>query len=192
MHPVPILAIWLGWSIYWTLGAIGNKAVRRRPPLASRVADIVPLALAILLLAAGSTPFRPGWSAWLNQGFAPRTEAGYWAGLVILVLGLGFAIWARHALGRNWSGTVTLKEDHELIRSGPYRFVRHPIYTGILLGFAGSAIALEEWRGIVAALLVLFAFWRRIRIEELWMIETFGPRYAKYQTEVKALIPFVL
>lgn len=72
----------------------------------------------------------------------------YWLGLLMVICGLAFAVWARIHLGRNWSGTVTVKEDHELIRSGPYGIVRHPIYTGLLLAIAGTAIVFGEWRAV--------------------------------------------
>ena len=103
-----------------------------------------------------------------------------------------FAIWARNVLGRNWSGIVTLKQDHELIRTGPYRYVRHPIYTGLLIAFAGSAIARGEWRGLLALAIAFVALWRKLKLEEQWMIETFGDAYRRYRDEVRALIPFVL
>ena len=74
----------------------------------------------------------------------------YWLGLIMVAAGIAFAVWARHYLGRNWSGTVTVKQDHELIRSGPYRLVRHPIYTGLLLAILGTAVAFGEWRGLLA------------------------------------------
>src|SRR6185312_1899697 len=88
------------------------------------------------------------WAAWMIYwSVVARGIAVYWIGIALLIAGLGFSIWARRRLGRNWSGTVTVKHDHELVRTGPYRWVRHPIYTGILLGFVGSTVALDEWRG---------------------------------------------
>ncbi|MDB5396866.1 MAG: hypothetical protein JWM91_4372 [Rhodospirillales bacterium] len=110
----------------------------------------------------------------------------------MLVAGLGFSIRARRYLGRNWSGTITLKEDHELIRTGPCGWVRHPIYTGLLLAFVGSAAALGQWRGLAAVGLAIVAFLLKIRLEERWMIEAFGDTYRLYRSEVRALIPFVL
>ena len=95
-------------------------------------------------------------------------------------------------LGRNWSGIVTVKQDHELVRSGPYRWVRHPIYTGLLIAFVGTAISRGEWRGVLAVLIVFAALWRKLQLEERWMIETFGDAYLRYRAEVRALIPFVL
>jgi protein-S-isoprenylcysteine O-methyltransferase Ste14 len=192
IHVIPIPALWLVWFTYWNLAAIGNKPVRRRQDRASRALDILPLALAILLIAIWPQLPRPEQTDFLFLTFMPRNDAGYWIGVATVALGLGFSVWARRFLGRNWSGTVTLKENHELIRTGPYRLVRHPIYTGLLLGFIGSAIALCQWRGVIAVLLVLFVFLRRIRVEERWMIEIFGERYRAYRIETKALIPFIL
>jgi protein-S-isoprenylcysteine O-methyltransferase Ste14 len=107
----------------------------------------------------------------------------------VLAAGLAYSIWARHYLGRNWSGIVTVKQDHELVRDGPYRHVRHPIYSGILLGFVGSAIARDEWRGVLAIAIAYLALWRKLRLEERWMIERFGDAYRRFQREVPALVP---
>jgi protein-S-isoprenylcysteine O-methyltransferase Ste14 len=113
----------------------------------------------------------------------------YFSGVAMLLAGLAFSVWARRWLGRNWSGIVTLKQDHELVRGGPYRFARHPIYTGILVGFAGSALARNEWRGVLAVVIGYAALWRKLKLEERWMIERFGDAYRKFQAEVPALIP---
>jgi protein-S-isoprenylcysteine O-methyltransferase Ste14 len=95
-------------------------------------------------------------------------------------------------LGGNWSATVTVKESHALVRTGPYRFVRHPIYTGLLVALIGAAVARGDVQGFVADAIAFAAFWRKLRIEERWMQETFGDAYARYRVEVAALIPFVL
>ena len=86
---------------------------------------------------------------------------------------------------------MTIKVDHELVTSGPYRMVRHPIYTGLLLAFLGTAIARGEWRGLLAVALALWAFWRKSRVEERLMREQFGGAYEEYSQRVAALIPFV-
>ncbi len=129
-----------------------------------------------------------------SQAYASNTGIflTWMVGTALVLLGLAFTVWARVHLGRNWSGIVTVKQGHELIRSGPYRWVRHPIYTGLLLAFMGSAIALGQWRGVLAMLIVFAALWRKLRLEERWMIETFGAAYTAYRNEVAALIPFVL
>jgi len=92
----------------------------------------------------------------------------------------------------NWSQAVTLKEDHELITSGPYALVRHPIYTGLLIAFAGSAIARGEWRGLLAVALVFVALWRKLKLEERWMRSHFGEAYETYSRRVSALLPYVI
>ena len=93
--------------------------------------------------------------------------------------------------GGNWSGTVTVKEDHELIRTGPYGIVRHPIYTGLLFAILGSTVAFGEWRGLLAFGLLTIAFLFKLRREERFMSESFPNDYARYRVEVPALIPFI-
>src|SRR5579871_3841744 len=122
------VGLWLAWGALW-LGLSWNvKAVAERESAGSRLAHILPLIVSAWLLADRHTPLGP-----LNDRFVPYA---YWpptVGVVLTAAGLLFAIWARLTLGGNWSGIVTLKKDHELIIRGPYRWVRHPIYTGLLL-----------------------------------------------------------
>ena len=182
-----IPAIWIAWFVYWYAGRKDAKAVQRRESPVSRAAHIVPLTLAVALFA-----FPDLWRGWLSLRILPFSFVTYWIGIAVLVAGLAFAVAARRHLGGNWSGTVTVKHGHELIRTGPYALVRHPIYTGILVGFVGSAVSLGEVRGLVAIALVLVAFLLKIRLEERWMTESFGDAYRRYRAKVKGLIPFVL
>ncbi|MDQ2801433.1 MAG: isoprenylcysteine carboxylmethyltransferase family protein [Pseudomonadota bacterium] len=178
-------ALWFGFWAYWLIAARGTKSVVRHEPVLSRILHIAPLVLALWLLAAPRQPW-----AWLNREVVPWTPAQFRLGTLMLALGLGFAVMARRQLGGNWSGTVTLKRDHELIRSGPYRWTRHPIYTGLLLAFAGSAVARGEWRGVVAVALVAVAFARKLRVEERFMAAQFPGAYERYRAEVPALVPW--
>jgi protein-S-isoprenylcysteine O-methyltransferase Ste14 len=184
-HLIPDL--WLAWAIYWWISARSIKAVRRREGAASRAAHVAPLVVAALLLAPSTLP-----GGFLCQRLLPASLATFWIGATSVALGLGFSAWARARLGGNWSGTVTIKHGHELIRSGPYAYVRHPIYTGLLAALVGSAIARGEWRGLVAVVIAFAALWRKLKLEERWLIETFGESYACYRAEVAALIPFLL
>jgi protein-S-isoprenylcysteine O-methyltransferase Ste14 len=113
-------------------------------------------------------------------------------GAAITTAGLLFAVWARVHLGRNWSRSVTIKQDHQLIVTGPYAIARHPIYTGILAGFLGMAIAVTEVRGLIAFALVFVILWFKLRMEEQWMRMQFGDSYAAYSKRVAALIPFLV
>ncbi len=96
---------------------------------------------------------------------------------ILCIAGLVFCVWARVTLGRNWSGTITLKEGHELIERGPYRFVRHPIYTGMLAMFLASAIALGHLGGFAAVLLAFVSFWIKLGEEEKLMLRQFPDQY---------------
>lgn len=182
---IPLL--WVAWGLYWLIAARDVKTTVRKEGFASRAAHLGPLAVACVLLASRRLPI-----SWLYGHFMQSTPLTSFFGAGVVAAGLGFAVWARLVLGRNWSGTVTLKQDHELVRYGPYRWVRHPIYTGLLLGFLGTAIALTQWRGLLALLIAFVALGRKLRHEERWLGEVFGVDYAQYRSEVAALIPFVL
>ena len=169
--------------IYWWLSARDVKRTRRPEATRDRVIYRIPLVLAILCLSAPGLVPRV-----LHQRFVPLGVPAQAAGVVLLVAGLGFAIWARRHLGRNWSASVVVKEDHALVRTGPYSRVRHPIYTGLLLAFLGTAIAVGEWRGLVGLVVAIVSFLLKSRLEEQRMGETF-PEYAEYRRHTAALIP---
>jgi protein-S-isoprenylcysteine O-methyltransferase Ste14 len=103
-----------------------------------------------------------------------------------------WAIWARLTLGANWSGRVTVKADHELVTSGPYALSRHPIYTGLMVAVAGTALAGGEWRCVLAVLVILLALMVKMGQEEKLMMQTFPQAYSSYRQRVKALIPGIL
>lgn len=184
-YVIPFL--WLAWAVYWLLSASKVKATAREESIASRAAHLVPMIVAILLVMPLPLPW-----GFLGKRMLPGGPATHWIAAAVVAAGLAFTVWARVHLGKNWSGTVTVKRDHELIRSGPYHFVRHPIYSGALLAVAGTAIARGEWRGLLAVLILFAALWRKLQHEERWMGEAFGEDYAKYRSEVAALIPFVI
>lgn len=179
-------ALWACWAIYWCVAALGVKAPERREPLASQLTHMGPLALAALLLFTHR--LAPGI---LDRRFVPASAWVFWLGALLTALGLAFTVWARVRLGREWSGTVTVKRGHELVTAGPYALVRHPIYTGLLLAFVGSALANGRWRAVLAVLIAGLALWRKLRLEERWMTERFGEAYRAYRARVPALVPFL-
>ena len=187
VYKYSIPALWMAWGAYWWIAARNVKQTTRQESFGSRFAHIGPLLLAALLLTLPDLPL-----PWLYERFASASALRFWLGTALVAAGLAFAVWARVTLGRNWSGTVTLKQDHELVRAGPYRFVRHPIYTGLLAGFLGTAIAMGQWRAVLALVIVFVALWRKLLLEERWMAEQFGDAYARYRREVAALIPCLL
>ena len=179
--------MWLTWIGYWWAASYHVKTTARHESVRSRLLHIVPLMLAAALLTMRHSPSRI-----LAERFVPAGVWPFWVGAVLTVAGLLVSVWARVHLGRNWSATITVKKDHELITSGPYRFARHPIYSGLLLAFIGSALACGELRAILAVTLAFWALWRKLRIEEQWMREQFGTAYDEYARRVAALVPFVL
>ncbi len=180
----PIALLWLAWLALWAAWSVGTKQTVRRESRASRLAYHLPLLAGAVLFAL------PGLrGGWLGIRLLPRSTAWLWVGTALVAAGLGFAVAARAYLGRNWSGTVTLKQGHELIRTGPYRLVRHPIYTGMLLAFVGTALARGDVRGLVALALVTASFLFKLRVEERFMAEEFPQEYPGYKARTPALIP---
>lgn len=184
-----IKAMWMIFTLYWLWGWRQVKSAQRKEPLLPRLLKYwLPLAIAILLI--GPTDWYRG--TWLGTRMYPGSVAVAVVGALLTMLGVAFACWARHVLGRNWSSVVQVKQDHELIQSGPYRHVRHPIYTGLLLAFFGTAMAIGEWRGAICVVIVAVSFWFKLKLEERWMRENFGAAYESYMQRTKALIPGVL
>jgi protein-S-isoprenylcysteine O-methyltransferase Ste14 len=128
----------------------------------------------------------------MSRPIFPDLPLIHYLGLVLTCAGLAFTVWARAILGRNWSAIVTIRQDHRLVRQGPYRWVRHPIYSGLLLAMLGTAICFGELRGLIGVALGLVGFWLKARLEETFLIEQFGSEYTEYKKEVKALIPSIL
>ncbi len=162
------------------------KETQRREAGSSRLLRLILIACALVLFWSPSIPFPV-----LYHRFLPVGEWRFWAGVAMTAGGLLFSVWGRRHLGRNWSRAVTVKQDHELITSGPYALVRHPIYTGLLLGILGSSVALGQWRGLLAFALVFIALLNKLRLEEQWMRAQFGETYVTYTRRVSALVPYL-
>jgi protein-S-isoprenylcysteine O-methyltransferase Ste14 len=179
-------AMWLSYLAYWWAMSRDVKVTERRETVASSLTRTVVLVFAGLLLwlPRVSIPF-------LNERFLPRGVFWFWIGAAVTAGGLLFSIWARRHIGENWSSAVTVKQDHELITTGPYSVVRHPIYTGLLVAFVGSAVARGEWRGVLAVALIFCIFWLKLRLEEKWMRAQFGESYEAYSRRVAALVPYI-
>jgi protein-S-isoprenylcysteine O-methyltransferase Ste14 len=180
-----ISALWLAWALYWLVSALSNKTTVRRESLASRLAYVLPLLAGGVLIGWRHLPWE-----WLNARLWPRSLAAYWLGVTLLAAGLSFSVWARVYLGRNWSGSVTVKEGHELVRTGPYGYVRHPIYTGLIVALLGTAITSGTLRAAVGLAIVIASFLYKLRLEETFMRETFPDQYPGYAASVPRLIPF--
>jgi protein-S-isoprenylcysteine O-methyltransferase Ste14 len=189
IHWIIVAGFALAWGtliVVWIVGAFSTKSTARSASRASRLVLFIPLLTVWLLV--NTHVIRPDW---LIVRLWPRTPAIELLGLALTILGCLFAVWARVTLGSNWSGLPTVRREHELITNGPYALARHPIYTGILLALAGSAIAIGTSGWLLSWSLVLVSYTVKIRQEEQLMMETFPQDYPAYRRHVKALIPGV-
>ena len=182
-----IPACWALFCIIWLLGAVSTKRSVYRESGIQRLGYWILLIMAFLLLTRRDRLPYP-----LDVRIISATETVQWMAGILCIAGLAFCVWARATLGRNWSGTITFKEGHELIERGPYRFVRHPIYTGMLTMFVAAAIALGHLGGFVAVVLAFVSYWIKLGEEEKLMLKHFPDQYRSYQQRVKRIIPFVL
>jgi protein-S-isoprenylcysteine O-methyltransferase Ste14 len=178
--------VWIAFVVYWQIKAMDTKTTQRLEPAASRMVRAAIMLIAISLLVTSRIPL-----PWLYVELWPTGFWPFWVGAAFTAAGILLAVWAREYLGRNWSRSVTIKQDHELITTGPYTFVRHPIYTGVLAGILGTAIALSQVRGVIVVLLFFVAFWMKLRMEEQWMRSQFGATYANYAHQTAALVPYL-
>lgn len=186
---IGLKAVWGCVILYWTLSSFFAKDVKTQESGIKRFLYYwLPLIIAVLLLGPGK------WfgHTFLRENFVAHTDTVGLIGLSVCIVGAAVAIWSRFLLGRNWSLSVQQKENHELIRKGPYRLVRHPIYTGLLLLFAGNALIVGDYRAILAVMIVFASFWWKLKKEEAVLTETFGSQYVSYKHETKAIIPFLL
>ena len=176
--------IWFVWCIVWLLMAAWSKPSKRREFPWQRLEHVIPLVIGFLLIYN----HRFAWN-FLADRLIPQNDAVTIIGLLLTLGGLIFAVWARIALGANWSGTVTIKSGHNLIRRGPYRWIRHPIYTGILLSFLGTILLQGEVRAFLGFVFVLLALYRKAIREERFLSEEFGEGFAEHAKQTGMFLP---
>jgi protein-S-isoprenylcysteine O-methyltransferase Ste14 len=177
---------WLALCVVWLLTALTTKRTVQKQSGKSRFWHV-----AILALGCFPIFYKGTMNAWLDERLFPITPGFALIGFGLVCLGIAFSIWARLVLGGNWSGVVTIKEDHTLVRQGPYRIVRHPIYTGLLFAMFGFALQYGLLRSMMGVVLVGFGFWLKLLTEESFMVQRFGEDYLRYRAEVHALVPFI-
>lgn len=183
MKPVEIVFA-VGWAAFWIYWLVAAFSMKRGRVAWSREARIRVVLVILIILLARLGVFRGGHQVQTDPGAAA-------VGLILFALGLSFAIWARVHLGRNWGTPMTQKNEPELVTGGPYRLVRHPIYSGILLATVGTAVALN-WRWLVIVALAGIYFVYSATVEERYLAEQFPDTYPAYKRSTKMLIPFVL
>jgi protein-S-isoprenylcysteine O-methyltransferase Ste14 len=179
-----VALLWATWLFGWIVAARSTPRNLVLQNIADSQAHEVFLWGGAVLLFVN--PRRLGF---LGRLILPSTVFVSWGGVLLVFVGLGFAVWARVHLGRLWSGTVTLKTDHELVRTGPYAITRHPIYTGLLLALLGTALVQGSLAALVGLILLGLGLILKINQEERLLIGHFGDMYRAYRSEVPALVP---
>jgi len=175
---------WYAFLVVWIVAALRVKTTKAEEPLSSRLGYGSLMVAGFYLLFSERLAVGP-----LGERFVRTSHLVATAGIMLTFAGVGLAIWARIVLGENWSGRVTRKIDHQLVKSGPYAFVRHPIYSGLLLAALGTALFVGEWRGVLAIPLILASESIKARREEQFMAAEFGNDYEEYRRETGFLIP---
>jgi protein-S-isoprenylcysteine O-methyltransferase Ste14 len=178
-------AAWIAFCVYWIWAARNQKRVQRRESVLARLLHVAYMVAGFMLLYTSDPRL-----AVLNRRFLPDVLWIAVLGALLTVSGVAFAIWARAHIGRNWSGQVTIRKDHELIRTGPYAHIRHPIYTGLLLAVAGTAIQIGECRAVLALAIILVGFTLKAKREESLLETQFGPAFDDHRRHTGFFLPF--
>jgi len=176
--------LWLAWGVFWFVASpfVKNDKVSER--MSRRLHYMIPMVVGFFLVFQRLTPGSIHGQLYYSHGIDI-------SGNLLTLGGLVLSVWARIRLGRNWSGHINLKEGHKLIRTGPYRFVRHPIYTGMSAAAAGSAMTAATGGAYVGLALIFIAILIKIRREERIMLSEFGEEYQRFKQEAASLLPFV-
>jgi protein-S-isoprenylcysteine O-methyltransferase Ste14 len=178
--------MWFVWAALWMALAFFSKSTKRRESPGERLQHVIPVVLGSLFL------FNDRFSGWLPQRIVPENPTLFAVCLALTALGLLFSFWPRFALGSNWSGAVTIKAGHELIRRGPYRRIRHPIYTGLLAAFLGTALIQGLLSGLLAFVLVAAGIYRKALREERFLAQEFGAGFAEHRKHTGMFLPRLL
>ena len=175
---------WIVFVLYWIVSAIRTRDTVQTESSASRYAILLIEIAGFVLLFRHSAGV-----GFLGERFMHRTLASAIIGSILNWVGIGLAIWARYHLAEYWSARITIKQDHQLIRTGPYARLRHPIYSGIILAAIGSAVVIDQWRCVLGVCLVLTGYCIKARKEEAMLTQQFGDAFREHQKHAGFLIP---
>jgi protein-S-isoprenylcysteine O-methyltransferase Ste14 len=175
---------WIVFAVYWTIGALKTRRTAKKESFTARYGVVAIEAVGFYLLLSHN-----GQIGILGRSVVPRTFDPRVIGIVLLWAGIGLALWARWHLGQYWSGRITIKEDHKLIRTGPYSRLRHPIYTGLDLAVIGTAIEIDQWRAAAAVCVVILGFVIKAKREEAMLAAEFGDAFVEHCRSTGFLLP---
>jgi protein-S-isoprenylcysteine O-methyltransferase Ste14 len=184
---IPYLTVEYAWAItglYFVATWLFTKSIKRRERISQRGPDLIMFFAGFILLFWRNR--LPGVSSLQFLTPPPSLQI---VGATVTVLGLGLTIWARTTLGSHFSGGVALKADHKLVQAGPYRRMRHPIYSGLILEGIGMVLCAATWSSLLGALLIVITFELHTRREDLFLASEFGPAFHAYRGNTGRLFP---
>lgn len=176
------LLLWLVMILYWGI------AVKIRSQTSFK-SELIPLLKLIGSALVIYLPLITG--GWFAKSFYRNNPLVNSMSVLLCMTGVSLAIWARYTLGKNWSGRVMVQQEHRLTQEGPYRLIRHPIYSGVLLAMMGTAMLLGFFFSFIYLILSVFGLLRKSKQEEELLISQFPNQYPEYQKRTKILIPYV-
>jgi len=176
--------LWVLLGLYWIVSALQQKRVSKREALFGRLGHLAAFGLGAFLIFSRNDHFGP-----LGTRFVRESIWTSVAGVVLTAAGIALAMWARFHLGANWSGIVSIRQQHELIRTGPYTWMRHPIYSGILLGMAGTMLVVGEVRALIGFAAIATASYAKARKEESWLNREFGANFETHRKHTGMFLP---
>jgi protein-S-isoprenylcysteine O-methyltransferase Ste14 len=179
-----IIGPWIVFVVYWAAGALKTRRTVSQESFTSRYGILALEVLGFVLLFSNEPKM-----GFLGTHIFPRTYTTAFAGIILTWVGIAIALWARWHLGQYWSARITLKEDHQLIRTGPYAFFRHPIYSGLDLAAIGGALAIGRWRCVLGAALIILGYWIKARKEESMLSKQFGEVFQEHCRHTGFLFP---
>jgi protein-S-isoprenylcysteine O-methyltransferase Ste14 len=175
---------WIVFAVYWAIGALKTRQTAKKESFAARYAIMFIEIIGFVLIFDDDAGIGV-----LGRRVFHHIPAIAISGVVLLWAGIALALWARWHLGQYWSGRITIKEDHKLIRTGPYARLRHPIYSGLDLAAIGSALAIDRWRCIAGVSVIILGFWIKARREEAILTAQFGSDFQEHRRHTGFLFP---
>jgi len=175
---------WTVFAAYWAIGALKTRRTAKRESFAARYGVMAIEVVGFYLLLSGDAAIGV-----LGRRVVARTFDLRVLGVILLWAGIALALWARWHLGQYWSGRITIKEGHKLIRTGPYARLRHPIYSGLVLAATGTAIEVDQWRGVAAVCVIVLGFWIKGKREEALLTKEFGAEFDEHRRSTGFLLP---
>jgi len=175
---------WIVFATYWIISALKTRRTERKESFAWRYGIMFIEVVGFTLLFSSDAGVGV-----LGHHVFPRSVSLRVAGVILVWAGIALAVWARWHLGEYWSGRITLKEGHKLIRTGPYASLRHPIYSGLDLAAIGSALANDRWRCVAGVCVIIVGFWIKAKREEAMLAGQFGAEFDEHRRHTGFLLP---